>query len=96
MGGGIYKIIGVQSGRALSLVGGGSANGTLIDIYDYCGASCQQWSITPTSGGYYRLTPQSATGSCLDVQHSGLTNDTPLEIWTYGGGNSQQWTLQTP
>jgi hypothetical protein len=97
VGGGIYKIIGIQSGLALDVVGGGTANGTLIDIWPYNSTYLnQQWSFTPTSGGYYRLTPGNATGSGLDVQHSGTTNGTPLEIWTYGGGSSQQWKFQTP
>jgi hypothetical protein len=97
VGGGVYKIIGIQSGLALDVFGSGTANGTLIDIYTYNSTYLnQQWSFSPTSGGYYRLTPGNATGSCLDVQHSGTTNGTPLEIWTYGGGNSQQWKFQAP
>ena len=97
VGGSIYKIIGVQSGLALDVVGSGTANGTRIDIWPYNSSFAnQQWGITATSGGYYRLTPQNATGSALDVQHSATTNGAPLEIWTYGGGNSQQWSFQAP
>jgi hypothetical protein len=76
--------------------GGGTANGTGIDIYDYSGASYQQWNFTATSGGYYRLTPQNATSSSLDVQHSGTTNGVPLEIWNYSENNSEQWKFQAP
>jgi len=97
VGNGNYRIMGVPSRRALDVVGSGTANGTLIDIWPYNSSSAnQQWSITATSGGYYRLTPQNATGSCLDVQHSATTNGAPLEIWTYGGSNSQQWKFQAP
>ena len=87
---------GVASGRALDVIGSGTANGTFIDIWNYSGGANQQWIFTATSGGYYRLTPANATSSCLDVQHSGTTNSIPLEIWTYGGANSQQWSLQAP
>jgi hypothetical protein len=97
LGNGNYKIIGVPSRRALDVIGDGTANGTLIDIYPFHSTYLnQQWAITATSGGYYRLTPQNATGSCLDVQHSATTNGASLEIWTYGGGNSQQWKFQAP
>ena len=97
LGNGYYKIIGVASGLALDVIGSGTANGTLIDIWPFNSSSAnQEWTFTATSGGYYRLTPANATSSCLDVQHSGTTNSIPLEIWTYGGGNSQQWRLQAP
>jgi predicted alpha-1,6-mannanase (GH76 family) len=96
LNGGSYKIIGVQSGRALEVAGAGTANGTGIDIYDNTETANQQWMLTATSGGYYRLTPANATSTGLDVQHSATTNSALLEIWGYSGGNSQQWSFQAP
>lgn len=46
LGGGIYEIIGVQSGRGLT-VGNGSAM-----ISDYVGQPDQQWTITGAAGAY--------------------------------------------
>ncbi len=96
LGGNIYQIVGVQSGRALEVTGAATANGTGIDIYNYTGATNQQWSLTSTGGGIFRLTPQNATGSALDVLHSGTANGNLLEIYSYNGGKSQQWSFQAP
>ena len=57
------------------------ANGTNVDIRTYTGASNQRWTISATSGGFYRLSPASSTGSALDVSGS-LTAD---------GANVHQW-----
>ena len=79
------------------MVGNGTANGTGIDAYPYHSTYAnQQWSITPTSGGYCRLTPQNAIASCLDVQNSATTSGTPLVLWSSGltnSPNSQQWAF---
>jgi predicted alpha-1,6-mannanase (GH76 family) len=100
LGNGIYEILGVQSGLSLDVVGSGTANGTGIDAYTYNSSYAnQQWSLTPTSGGYCRLTPQNALASCVDVQNSATTNGAPLVLWSCNltnSPNSQQWAFVSP
>lgn len=91
-----YKIVGVQSGRALDVFGNGTANGTKIDLWDYNGGINQKYTFTATSGGYFRITPANATGSCIDGVGFGTANGTLVDLWQYNGGNNQQWILQAP
>jgi len=91
-----YSIIGVQSGRAIDISNASTANGTKVQLYDYWGGSNQKFTFTATSGGYYRITPTHATGSCLDVAGVSTSPGALVHLWTYGGGNNQQWALQAP
>ena len=88
--------MGVQSGRSLDIYGNGTANGTKVELWDYTGGNNQKFTITATSGGYYRITPANATGSCLEVSGSSTANGALVDLWSYSGGNSQQWIFQAP
>jgi len=62
-----------------------------VDIQPYTGNSNQQFTLTPTSGGYYRITPGNATGSCVEVKGNSTTNSALVQIYTYSGTHGQQW-----
>jgi endoglucanase len=91
-----YSIVGVQSGRAVEVSNSSTANGAKVQLWDYLGANNQKYTFTATSGGYYRLTPVHATGSCLDVNGVSTSDGALVQLWTYGGGNNQQWAFQAP
>ena len=93
---GIYKVIGVQSGRSLDIAASGTANGTKVELWDYNGGNNQKFGFSATDSGYYRITPQNATGSCLDVNGASTADGAIVQLWTYGGGNNQQWIPQAP
>jgi hypothetical protein len=90
------SIIGVQSGRAIDVNNSGTANDTKVQLWDYLGANNQKYTFTATSGGYYRITPVHATGSCLDVAGVSTADGAFVHLWTYGGANNQQWAFQAP
>ena len=73
-----------------------TANGTNVDIRTYTGASNQRWTITATSGGYFRLTPVSSGNSALDVSGASTANGGNVFQWTWTGANNQQWIFQAP
>lgn len=91
-----YSIIGVHSGKAIDIAGWNSANGTKVQLWDYTGGTNQKFTFSATDGGYYRITPTHATGSCLDVDGGSTANGALVQLWTYGSGSNQQWVLQTP
>jgi hypothetical protein len=43
----VYEIVNRQTGRALDVTGSSTANGTLIQQYDYLGFPNQQWQLIP-------------------------------------------------
>lgn len=91
-----YSIIGVQSGKGLDINGWSTANGAKVQLWTYGGGANQKFTFAATSGGYYRITPAHATGSCLDVNGNSSADGALVQLWGYGGGNNQQWALQTP
>jgi Ricin-type beta-trefoil lectin domain-like len=91
-----YKVIGVQSGRSLDVTGNATANGTKVELWDYTAGNNQKYAFTATSGGYYRITPANATGSCIEGVGISTANGTLVDLWQYNGGNNQQWILQAP
>jgi hypothetical protein len=90
------SIIGVQSGRAIEVSNWGTANDTKVQLWDWANGTNQKYTFTATSGGYYRITPVHATGSCLDVAGVSTADGAFVHLWTYGGANNQQWAFQAP
>ena len=65
-----YKILNGKSGKAMEVIGASTADAANTDIWDYTGATNQQWSIQDagTSGpGYYKIINRNS-GKCLQVQ----------------------------
>ncbi len=95
-GDGNCKIIGVQSGKALDIYAGDTANGTKVELWDFWGGPMQLYKFTATDGGYYRITPNCATDSCLDVSGVSTADGAVVHLWQWLGGSNQQWAPQTP
>jgi mannan endo-1,4-beta-mannosidase len=92
-GNGIYKIIGVESGRSLDI----NTNGTVVQIYDYAtNKNSQQFQFTSTEVGQFRITPNCAPGSCLDVYGASTANGGIVNLWQWNGGDNQKWSFQKP
>jgi hypothetical protein len=97
-GSGYYKIMGVQSGKSLDIdySSGGTANSTKVQLWSYWDGPSQQFKFTLTDSGYFRITPNCATGSCLDVAGISTANGAVVHLWQWLSGSNQQWALQTP
>jgi hypothetical protein len=98
-GSGNYKIIGVQSGRALDVDAsqGGTANDTKVMLYDYASnKSNQQFKLTSSEVGQFRITPNCATGSCLDVSGPSTADGAKVHLWQWLNADNQKWSVQKP
>ena len=85
-------------GRSLDCTGCSPNDGTMVELWDYSGASCQQWQISPTSGAQYKIstagTKSDGTHDVLDGQNCSGANNTRILLWSWGGGGcQQQWTF---
>ncbi|WP_345033252.1 ricin-type beta-trefoil lectin domain protein [Kutzneria kofuensis] len=78
----------VNSGQCMDVTGQGTANGTLVELWECNGGSNQQW--TQASDGSLR---SAQSGKCLDDPGFSTTNGTQLEIWDCNGGSNQRWQL---
>ncbi len=81
-------IVGQQSGRCVDAQGAGTANGTVVQIYDCNGTVAQQWQVR--SDGSI-VNPDS--GRCADVTGAGTANGTRVQLYDCNGTAAQRWTI---
>jgi len=74
--------------KCMGVAGGGTANGSLVQLSACTGAGGQAW--TPGANGSL-VNPQS--GKCLDANGGSSADGTQLIIWACHGGTNQRWTL---
>jgi hypothetical protein len=74
-------------GKCLDIDGGGTANGTTVDLYA-CNKTAAQVFIPQSNGELYN--PQS--NKCLDDTNWGGSG-TQLQIWSCADTANQQWKL---
>ncbi|MZF86648.1 ThuA domain-containing protein [Streptomyces sp. SID5643] len=72
------------AGKCLDVRGGGSADGTAVQISSCTGSAGQRWTVTPGS-------TVKALGKCLDVSGSSTADGTKVQLWSCNGGANQNW-----
>lgn len=77
---------GTEDPKCLDAYGGGTANGTRVQLYTCHGGANQQWRA---SGG---TLVNPASGRCLDVPGFNSANGTQVVLWDCNGGANQRWT----
>ena len=95
-GNGQYSIVGVQSGKALDIYNGSTADGAKVELWYNWGGPMQNFTFIPTDSGYFRISPVSSPNSCLDVTGISTTAGANIQQWTYWGGTGQQWGIANP
>jgi Ricin-type beta-trefoil lectin domain len=78
-------------GKCLDVAGGGTGDGTKVDLYECNGTGAQQWVVN--SAGDI-VNPQA--NKCLDATGNNSANSTQLQIWTCTGASNQKWTYTMP
>ena len=76
--------------RRLDVADGATNTGANVQIWRSNDTAAQQWNISPTEGGYYKLISQES-GKALDVADAKTAEGTNVQqcIWT--GNHAQQW-----
>lgn len=80
----------MQSGKAVDVSGGGTANGTKVQLWDYYANTAQLYKLTSTEVGQFQITPNCAPGSCLDVSGVSTANGAVVQLWQWLNGNNQK------
>ena len=75
-------------GGCMDVRGGGTANRTVIQLFECNGTGAQQW-VWRADGTV--LNPRS--GRCLDAEGGSSSDGTRLIIWDCHGGVNQRWRL---
>ncbi|WP_446673433.1 RICIN domain-containing protein [Paenibacillus wuxiensis] len=87
-----YKLINVNSGKALDVQGSGAANGTNVQIYSDNGSAAQRWTVYRNQDGTYKLI-NAVSAKALDVTSSGTGDGTNVQIWDDNGSGAQKWSF---
>ena len=89
-----YKIISAESGQALSVAGGSTADGANIQQEPYNGDASQQWEFRYLGNGQYNIVNKKS-GKGLDVDNGGTADGTNIHQYPVenGGSNNQKWVI---
>lgn len=72
-----------QASTCLDVAGGGSADGTPVQVWNCASVPAMQWT--------YQDGKLSALGKCLDLVASGTADGTLAHLWSCAGVPSQAW-----
>jgi hypothetical protein len=75
-------------GKCLDVTGGGTADGTKIQLYTCNGTGAQKWTVT-SAGQLINV----GSGRCLDATKKSSANGNQLQIWSCSGASNQKWVL---
>lgn len=87
-----YSLVNLNSEKALDVAGGGTANGTNVQIASVNNSGAQQWQAIANGDGTYRLLNPNS-GKSLDVAGAGTSDGTNVQIADYNGSGAQKWTF---
>ena len=86
-----YKIVNRNSGKAVDVPGGNSANNTQLVQWDDVGNNNQQYKLVADADGYYTIINRG-TNKALD--NAGATTDNSAVVeWDVTSSNNQKWKL---
>lgn len=86
------NLISRYSDRCLSVDSASTYNGARM-LQWTCGSQTnQQWNLTATDHGYYRVLAVNS-GRCLSVSDSSTSNGSTIVQWDCGTRDNQQWRL---
>jgi hypothetical protein len=90
--GGTYRLTNLASGKVLDAINCGTANGTLLDVWQPLGNTCQQWAVIPAGNGRYELVVENS-GMVLDDVNCGTANGTRADLWMWLNNTCQLWSI---
>ncbi len=86
-----YMIQHIESGKVLTVKGGGTADGTDIIAAEYEEKSYQQFKLNYATGSYWGIAPNNVTTSAIDVYNFSTEDGGQIKIWDYWTGDCQIW-----
>ena len=88
---GYTTVVNKGSGKCVDARSAASADGTAVQQYTCNGSTAQNWQLTATDGGYYRVNSNLNAAEAWDVTGVSTADSALVQLWTYSGGNNQQW-----
>jgi uncharacterized repeat protein (TIGR02543 family) len=87
----VYTLVGVQSGRCMSIAGSSTADLAAVQLQDCSGGANQQFRLESADSGYYAIRAVGS-GKCLDVAGASTSAGASIIQYACHGGANQQWS----
>lgn len=88
-----YFIINKNSGKAIDLDNGNTADGTNIQQWTKTGGKQQEWRFVDVGDGYFKIVSMADEGKCIAVENATSDDGTNIELQAYSGSSNQQWKI---
>jgi glucosylceramidase len=72
------------AGKCVDLAGGGTANGTAVQLFDCNGTNAQRWTVAADGS-------LKALGKCMDLVSGGTANGTAVQLFDCNSTGAQTW-----
>ena len=86
----------VATGKVLDVEGGGSSNGTNVQIYERNNSSAQKFVFEPTElvkTATYVFRSGANYGQVIDLNNASTQDGATVTTWTSNNGGNQKWNL---
>jgi len=92
---GEYSLIAKHSGKAITVYGGNTNNGTKLEQRSYSSSNLsQKFKISHLSDGWHKIVPLISNDKAIGVSNGSTNDGANLNIWTYLATNYQQWKFE--
>lgn len=90
--GAVYKLINVNSNKALDVYAASTADGANVQIYTDNGTGAQRWQAFAQADGSFTLI-NPASNKALDAAGAGTADGTNVQIANQNGSAAQKWRI---
>ena len=91
-GDGFYRILNINSGKAVDISGGYAGDGGNIQQYSYNGTDAQLFRISGNDDG--TITLFNKNGKAVEAAGNSSASGTNIQTYTYNGSQGQKWYLE--
>jgi hypothetical protein len=81
----------IATSKCMEVTGGGTADGTAIDINNWNSKAWEKWQAVDVGGGYFKLIPQHVLTKVMEINGGFTTNGTKVQISTDTGSSRQRF-----
>ncbi|MER7795940.1 RICIN domain-containing protein [Microbacterium sp. NPDC096154] len=86
-----YKLTFRNSGKALDIRAGKTANGTAVQQHTANGTKSQAFKLVSVGGGYFKIMSQLSSSQVVEVGGGRNANGSRVNTWSGGTAAHQQW-----
>ncbi len=92
---GVYRLTPAHSGMAIDVENCANSDGANLRQWSWLDNTCQQFTISPVSGVWHRISPLAAPSRAVDIDSMSNDNSANAMLWENWGGTGQLFRFQS-